>query len=128
MCFEHAISNGEIFSNFPFFVVHRILSCYFFHPISKIFRFPAAIVGSAPPAVTLASHEILCDNVIGTGEVSQCQWGRFSFSRLMSDWNRGRQGPAGLERQQYKFSSFNFFLRIFQRIYCELHHNGSLGE
>ena len=114
MCFEHAISNGVIFSNFPFFVVHRI-SCYFFHPISKIFRFPAAIVGSAPPAVTLASHEILCDNVIGTGEVSQCQWGRFSFSRLMSDWNRGRQGPAGLERQQYKFSSFKFFSQNFSK-------------
>ena len=33
----------------------------------KIFRFSAAIVGSDPPAVTLESHEILCDNVIGTG-------------------------------------------------------------
>ena len=45
----------------------------FFHPISKglpglkIFRFSVAIVGSDPPAVTLESHEILCDNVIGTG-------------------------------------------------------------
>ena len=33
----------------------------------KIFRFSVAIVGSDPPAVTLESHEILCDNVIGTG-------------------------------------------------------------
>ena len=33
----------------------------------QVSRIPVGVVGSDPLAVTLESHEILCDNVIGTG-------------------------------------------------------------